>query len=337
MAVVSLDGHADKKSLRMFFRGDQKSAWLKNRRRKSRRQGWGFQPEARRLPIEVLEPCPWHPRRLPTSEEVIELAHSILFHGLAHPLLVMVQPENPERYWVLDGLRRLVAVQSKGLGWETVPCLVSSGMSRYQSLALMLAMDETVRPYNLLERGIAFRELRQELDLTQEELAQYVRVCQSEISRAENMASSLCQEIKDAYLADRERRLTDGHLRELARLRLLPEVQLRVFEEMQRQSWSVRQLRQEVNRLMNTSSTRTRDIKVCNRYFDLLIRPKTPTPISLENLKAQLLLVNKLFFDVWNLTMEEQAEWYERVAQLLRDEYRQLRRQLGQKPLRQHE
>lgn len=329
MAVISLDAPSDKKSLQAFFRGDTKSAWLKNRKRRARRNGWNFRSEAVNLPVEALEPCPWHPRRLPTPEEVIELAHSILFHGLAYPLLVMQKPDDTERYWVLDGLRRLAAVRSKGLAWETVPCLLSTGMSRYHALALMLAMDETVTPYNLLERGIAFRQLREELDLTQEELAQYVRVCQSEISRAENMASSLCEEIKEAYLNDQERQITDSHLRELARLRLVPEVQLQVFQQMLAEGWSVRRLRQTVDNLLHVSPLRPRRVKVCNQYFDLVITPKTPTPISLDKLKAQLLLVNQTFFETWGLTLEEQADWYERMGQIIRQEFTRQKRQAG--------
>lgn len=323
----------EKSTLQAFFRGRTRSSWLRERDRRDRLcRHWGFLPEIRHIPPEALDPHPLHPRRFPTLEEVEQLAHSLRFHGLGQPLLVMVQPDNPERYWVLNGMRRLQAIRLfKSLSWKTVPCQVSQGMSRYQALALMVAMDHTVESYNVIEQGIAFRQLRQELDLTQEELAQYIRVGQAYISLCENFVQGLHPEIVETYMGDTARRIVLSHLRELLRLRAVPEIQLEVFRRLQEGGWSVRRLRQEVDARLAGNVALLPDRNLCfeTRYFNLVLKPRTNRPIPREDLMSQLFLVNQAFFELWGLTMEDMADWYDRVADKLRQDYRRIRRQAG--------
>lgn len=328
--VVKMSNPPDKNTLVAFFNGDPKSNWLKNRDRISRlQQHWGFQKEIQHLPVEALEPYPWHPRKVAYKEDTKELAHSLRFHGLGRPLIVMQQPDNPEKYWVLDGLRRLKALSYQGVRWKTIACQVSMGMSKHQALALMVAMDDNVKHYNIIQRGAAYYELRTELGLVQESLASYLRVSQTEIWRCETARDAFQPELLEDILADSGCRVSDTHLVELVRLRLFPEEQRRLFDQVQTNGYSSRWLRREINQLLAAvpPRLRRRNLKIENHLFAVTIKTKTNRPIAAENLKAELLLVNKAFFEAWNLTIEELADWYDRVANILREEYRARRRQ----------
>lgn len=313
-----------KKALRHFFRTETGN-WLQRRIKQC--QISLFHPEIQSLPVDCLEPHPWHPRRQPVNTEVEQLAHSILFHGLGEPLLVMPQPQNQERYWVLDGMRRLQAVRFKTLNWQTVPCLVTHQLEPYQALALMLGMNQNCHRFGLVEQGLAFRQLRQELDLTQEQLAQYLRVTQPHISFCETLVTAFQSEIVTAYMNDHDRRIGKKHLQLLYKLRHLPNTQLQVFRQMLEESWTTRRLRDEVEAILqNVVSLQRRNLRITNHYFNMTLQVKRGV-LKLEDLKTQLALVNQVFCRAWNITPEELADWYEQMAYGLREEYKQQRRQ----------
>jgi len=78
----------------------------------------------RTLPLGAIVLPAEQPRRYFDPEKLHQLAESIRHHGILEPLLVRPLPQDPERYELVAGERRLRAAQSLGL--ETVPVVVRS-------------------------------------------------------------------------------------------------------------------------------------------------------------------------------------------------------------------
>lgn len=75
------------------------------------------------LPLDAIEPNPWQPRKEFDAEELDELASSIQEVGLIQPIVVRVNPADPQKYQIVVGERRFRAHQQ--LGKETIKALIA--------------------------------------------------------------------------------------------------------------------------------------------------------------------------------------------------------------------
>lgn len=121
-------------------------------------------------PIDGLEPNPNQPRQLVEDEGLHEMALSIREKGVLQPILV-VKTDVPDRYRILAGERRWRAARLAGL--EEIPVLLREATS---DEALEIALIENIqrRDLNCIEEALAYRRLRDEFGLTQEEIAKRV-------------------------------------------------------------------------------------------------------------------------------------------------------------------
>src|SRR3989344_3299884 len=65
------------------------------------------------IPIDLIKPNPWQPRKFFKQESLDELAASIREHGILQPLVVI--PTNDGYYQLIVGERRLRASKLAGL------------------------------------------------------------------------------------------------------------------------------------------------------------------------------------------------------------------------------
>jgi ParB family chromosome partitioning protein len=79
-------------------------------------------PGVRTLPVELLEPSPFQPRREMDETALNELADSITQRGVLQPLLVRPKPGHEGYYQIIAGERRWRAAQKARL--HEVPVLV---------------------------------------------------------------------------------------------------------------------------------------------------------------------------------------------------------------------
>jgi len=121
-------------------------------------------------PIDGLEANPSQPRQLVDDEGLQEMAQSIREKGVLQPILV-VRTEVPDRYRILAGERRWRAARLAGL--KEIPVLLREATS---DEALEIALIENIqrRDLNCIEEALAYRRLRDEFRLTQEEIAKRV-------------------------------------------------------------------------------------------------------------------------------------------------------------------
>lgn len=128
----------------------------------------GGEDGAREVPVEKIRPNAFQPRRGISQEGIDELARSIREHGVVQPILVRPVEGG---YEIVAGERRWRAALAAGLA--TVPAVVRE---LSDGRAMEIAIVENVQREDLspLEQAMAFKKLAEELNLTQEMVAERV-------------------------------------------------------------------------------------------------------------------------------------------------------------------
>lgn len=131
------------------------------------------------VPIEMLRPGRFQPRRRFDAEALETLAASMREKGVLQPLLVRRDPEAAERYEIVAGERRWRAAQMAGL--HDLPVVVRDFDDRD---ALEVALVENVQRQDLspLEEAEGYRRLMDEFAHTQEALAKAVGKSRSHVA-----------------------------------------------------------------------------------------------------------------------------------------------------------
>ncbi|MBS1963387.1 MAG: ParB/RepB/Spo0J family partition protein [Bdellovibrionales bacterium] len=118
--------------------------------------------------IEDIATNPYQPRREFSDAELHELSLSILANGIIQPLVVR---KGATGYQLIAGERRLRAAKLAGL--KQVPIVIRKSTDRE---ALEIALVENVQRENLncIDEALAYLQLMQDFNLTQDETAERV-------------------------------------------------------------------------------------------------------------------------------------------------------------------
>jgi ParB family chromosome partitioning protein len=154
----------------------------------------------RRVPIELIRPGAFQPRRRFAEAELEALAQSIREKGILQPLLVRPVAGEEADFELVAGERRWRAAQRLGL--HEVPVIVRPIAD---SEALEIALVENLQREDLspLEEAEAYRRLIEEFDRTQASLAEAVGKSRSHVANTMRLLS-LPTEVR--------RRLDEGEL-----------------------------------------------------------------------------------------------------------------------------
>lgn len=120
------------------------------------------------LSIQDISRNPRQPRSQMDQEELEELAASIRENGILQPLIV-TPAEEPSKYILIAGERRLLAASLAGL--DSVPVIVREA-SEQQRLALALIENVQRTDLTPLEAAEAYRQLADDFNLSHEQIAQ---------------------------------------------------------------------------------------------------------------------------------------------------------------------
>ncbi|AZB41129.1 ParB/RepB/Spo0J family partition protein [Bacillus sp. FJAT-42376] len=118
------------------------------------------------LKCQELRPNPYQPRKTFQEEAIEELKESILHYGILQPIIVR---KSIKGYEIVAGERRFRAAKLAGL--KTVPAVVRELNDR-QMMELGLLENLQREDLTPLEEAKAYQSLLEELNMTQEELAQ---------------------------------------------------------------------------------------------------------------------------------------------------------------------
>jgi ParB family transcriptional regulator, chromosome partitioning protein len=190
------------------------------------------------LDVTQLKPNPLQPRMRFDETSIDELAQSIRESGVVQPLLV-VQEEG--HFKIIVGERRWRAAQKAGL--KKIPVMIRNLPAEKQ---LEIAIIENIHREDLnpLEIALAYQKMSQDLNYTQQEIADKVGKDRTSITNYMRLLK-LPQEIQDA-LGDGS--LSMGHARAILALEEA-EAQLAAFREIMDKGLSVRNSEKLANRL----------------------------------------------------------------------------------------
>lgn len=186
--------------------------------------------EVRQLPLEQIVPSPFQPRTVFDEERIDELCQTIKTHGVIQPIVVRVREGAFE---IIAGERRFRAV--KKLGMETIPAIIREFND---SQAASIALIENLQREGLtsIEEAMAYQQLIELHQLTQESLAQRLGKSQSTIANKIRLLQ-LCDPVKQALM---ERKITERHARALLALDT-EELQIKVLEDIIAKELNVKQ------------------------------------------------------------------------------------------------
>ncbi len=160
----------------------------------------------RHVPIELLHPNPNNPRKHFAEEELESLAKSLKDKGLLQPLVV--RPRSDGSFEIVAGERRWRASQRAGL--HELPVLIRELGDR-ETLEIALIENVQRSDLNPLEEARAYRQLIEQYQYTQQQLAEGIGKSRSHIANTMRLLT-----LPDAILKQiEEGSLTAGHARSL--------------------------------------------------------------------------------------------------------------------------
>ncbi len=121
------------------------------------------------IPLSLISPNPYQPRKTFNEASIDELARSVREHGIVQPLVVT---RAGDRYKLIAGERRFRAAQKAGLA--SVPAVIKEIAQEGDALQIALIENIQREDLNSMEEAMAYHQLHEDFGLTQEEIAQRV-------------------------------------------------------------------------------------------------------------------------------------------------------------------
>ena len=79
----------------------------------------------KKIPIELIYPGPWQPRKIFAKDEIKSLAKSIEKQGIIQPIVLKTKKNNPDQYYIIAGERRWRAAQIANI--HKIPAIIMVG------------------------------------------------------------------------------------------------------------------------------------------------------------------------------------------------------------------
>ena len=199
------------------------------------------------LPVGLIRPNPYQPRKDFSAHGLEELAQSIREYGILQP--ITVRKSTSGGYELIAGERRLRA--SKLLGMETIPTLI---MNSYEQDSAMMAMIENLQRENLhyMEEAKGYASLIHDHGFTQEQLAKKIGKSQSAVANKLRILK-LSLEIVEILI---DHNLTERHARALLKLPD-PDLQYKVVLQAAAKGLTVKDTEALVDKCIRALETRS--------------------------------------------------------------------------------
>jgi ParB family chromosome partitioning protein len=137
--------------------------------------------EIREIPLSDIFPNPTQPRQEFLEDALEDLARSIQNQGVLQPILVRPRPGERSGYEIVAGERRWRATQRTDL--TTIPALIRD-IDDKETLAIALIENLQREDLNPIEEAAGLHRIKEELGLSQEELAQRVGKSRSAVANS---------------------------------------------------------------------------------------------------------------------------------------------------------
>ena len=191
------------------------------------------------LKISLVDPKSDQPRKYFDKDSLEELASSIAENGLLQPILVREYGEG--RYQIIAGERRFRACKLAGL--TEIPAII---LDRDNKSVAQIALIENIQREDLnpIEEAMAYKSLKDEYGMTQEELSDKIGKSRSAIANSLRLLD--LPEAVLSMVASKE--LSAGHARTLLGVKDTEDMILLAQFTLE-QDLSVRQLEEQVKKI----------------------------------------------------------------------------------------
>lgn len=188
--------------------------------------------------IEKISPNKSQPRKIFKEKDLLELSESIKENGIIQPIIVV---EKDGMFEIIAGERRYRA--SKLAGLTKLPVVVKRATKKD---VLVMAIIENVQrsDLNCVEEALAYFQLMNEFELTQEEVAKKIGKERSTIANFLRVLKLP----KDVIVLLQKEQLSFGHAKILASLSD-DEAIKRLANEAAVSTWSVRELEENIKKV----------------------------------------------------------------------------------------
>ena len=195
--------------------------------------------------IEKIKANPMQPRKRFVDFQLEELANSIKDHGIIQPLVVT---KNNDGFQLIAGERRLRA--SKIAGLKKVPIVVRKADDQ-EKLELALIENIQREDLNPIDLGKAYKQLIDEFNITQEQVAEKVGKSRSTVTNILRMLK-LPEEIQLALISEK---ISEGHAKYLVGLESETK-QLNLFRKILHNDLTITDTNKEIRKMGGTKSAR---------------------------------------------------------------------------------
>lgn len=253
-----------------------------------------------RLPLSVMKPGPFQPRKVFAKESIDELAASLKQHGMVQPIVVRPKPGVTGEYEIIAGERRWRAAQIVPM--HEVPVVIQDIDDK---TALEIALIENLQRADLnpLEEAKAYQRLIDEYNYKHEQLATVLGKSRSHISnmlRLLQLPETVQEKLMDGSVSM-------GHARALINAEN-PEA---ILEQILKNNLSVR----DTEKLAANKNARTKTQQNAAQKSAAKTQQKDPDIRNLENNLSQLLGLN-VTIDAQSNTRGKLSIEYQNLDQL---------------------
>ena len=251
--------------------------------------------------LSELRPNPYQPRKIFDEEALQELSESIKNYGVFQPIIVK---KSIKGYDIIAGERRVKA--SRLAGMATIPAIIREFTDEQM---MQIALLENLQRENLsaIEEAIAYRDILNALQLTQEELAKKLGKSRSHITNMLGLLK-LPSDVQDMVLKNE---ISMGHARVLSKLENVNDIK-DLADKVKDDSLSVRELENAVNGTYKRNveiNRRPKEGKQEYKYIEEALEEKLGTKVKVLNGKIQINYssINDLnrIIEILNINIEE--------------------------------
>lgn len=201
------------------------------------------------IKISKIRPNQFQPRREFNEEKLEELAESIREHGVIQPVVLR---KKGDIYEIVAGERRWRAAQRAGL--SSIPAVVKE-CDDIEMMQIALIENLQREDLNPIEEAMAYRQLMDEFNFTQETLSQKIGKSRSAIANSVRLLT-LPDELQKMIASNL---ISSGHARALVAISD-PKKQLQIAREIVEQGLTVRDVEKRAKVEQKTPKMRLRRV-----------------------------------------------------------------------------
>lgn len=193
------------------------------------------------IPVSQIEANPNQPRRDFDEDALEELANSIREIGIIQP--ITLRQMDGDHYQIIAGERRWRASQKAGL--TAIPAYI---LKASDENVMEMALVENIQreDLNSIEIALAYQKLMEHDGMTQERVSERVGKSRAAVANFLRLLKLPAQ----VQVALQKKEIDMGHARAILSLDS-PSMQVKLFHEVQKNGFSVRQVEEMVKRLKN--------------------------------------------------------------------------------------